>query len=113
MFGTTESEIIDSELPRKADESESANPEQLIDMYEPEPNEESTGTFEPKPTMRGRRYPLRERRAPTTYASQYILLIDEGEPECYDEAITDEHKEKWLSAMQDEKDSCIRITPTT
>ena len=32
-------------------------------------------------------------------------MTDEGEPECYDEAIADEHKEKWLSAMQDEMDS--------
>ena len=44
--------------------------------------------------MSGRRYPFKERRAPTTYASQYILLTDEGEPECYDEAIADEHREK-------------------
>ena len=105
--------MIDSELPRNEDESDSSNSEQPIDMNEPQPNEESPGLFEPEPTTRGRRYPLRERRAPTTYVSQYILLTDEGEPECYDEAITDEHKEKWLSAMQDEKDSCIRITPTT
>ena len=32
-------------------------------------------------------------------------MPNEGEPECYDEAITDEHKEKWLSAMQNEMDS--------
>ena len=31
-------------------------------------------------------------------------MIDEGESECYDEAISDEHKEKWWSAMQDEMD---------
>ena len=71
----------------------------------PMPNEESAGTSELEPTTRGRRYPLRERRALITYVSQYILLTDEGEPECYDEAIADEHKEKWLSAMQDEMDS--------
>ena len=32
-------------------------------------------------------------------------MIDEGEPECYDEAIADKHKGKWLRAMQDEMDS--------
>ena len=37
--------------------------------------------------------------------SQYVLLIDEGEPECYEEAMIDVHKEKWYSAMQDEMDS--------
>ena len=97
--------MIDSELPRNEDESESTNPKQLIDMYEPEPNKELAGTFKPKPTTGGRRYPLREKRAPTTYASEYILLTDEGELECYDGAIADKHKEKWLSAMQDEMDS--------
>ena len=32
-------------------------------------------------------------------------MIDESEPECNDEAIVDEHREKWLSAMQDDMDS--------
>ena len=44
-------------------------------------------------------------KAPTAYASLYILLTDEGEPECYNEAIADEHKVKWLSTMQDEMKS--------
>ena len=74
-------------------------------MHEPKPNEESVETPEPEPTMEGRRYPLKERRAPTRYTNQYVLLIDEGGPECYDEAIVDEHKEKWLSAMQEEIES--------
>ena len=68
-------------------------------------NEESAITFEPESTEGGRRYPLRERRAPIRYSSQYGLLTDEGELECYEETITEEHKEKWLSAMQDEMDS--------
>ena len=68
----------------------------------PVPNEESAGTSELEPRTGGRRYPPRERGALTTYASQYILLTNEGDPECYDEAIADEHKEKWLSAIQDE-----------
>ena len=97
--------MMDSELPTNADEPESKNPEQLIDMYEPEPNEELAGTSEPEPTTGGRRYPLKERRAPTTHVSQYILMTDEGDPECYDETIADKHKEKWLSTMQDEMDS--------
>ena len=59
--------MIDSELPRNEDESESANFDKPIDRYEPEPNEELVGTFKPEPITGGRRYPLRERRAPTTY----------------------------------------------
>ena len=71
----------------------------------PVPNEESAGTFKPEPTTGGRRYPLRERKAPIQYSSQYIPLKDEGEAECYEKAMADEHKEKWLGAMQDEIDS--------
>ena len=55
-------------------------------------------------TTGGRRYPLRERRAPTTQASQYMLLTDEGELEFYEEAMADKQKERWLSAVQDEMD---------
>ena len=55
--------------------------------------------------MSGRRYPLRERKAPITYASQYVLLADDSEPECYEEAIADESREKWLNAMQEEMES--------
>ena len=62
-------------------------------------------TSERERTTSGRRYPLRETKAPPTYANQYILLTDESEPECYEEAIADEHREKWLSTMQDEMES--------
>ena len=51
------------------------------------------------------RYPLKQRRAPSRYASQYVLLTNEDEPECYEEAMEDEQKEKWQNAMQDEIDS--------
>ena len=73
--------------------------EMPIDVHEPELREELAETSEREPTMSGRRYPLKERKAPTTYASQYILVIDEGKPKCYNEAIVDEHREKWLSAV--------------
>ena len=63
-----------------------------IDKQNPEQREELAETSGKEPTMSGRRYPLRERKAPITYASQYILLTDDGEPECYEEAIADESK---------------------
>ena len=37
--------------------------------------------------------------------NEYVLLIDKGEPECYKEAMKDEHKDKWIEAMQDEMKS--------
>ena len=50
-----------------------------------------------------RRYPHRQRKVSSRYpASQYVLLIDIGEPECYEEAMTCVHKEKWYNAMQEE-----------
>ena len=52
------------------------------------------------------RYPFMQRKASSRYpASQYVLLTDEGEPECYEEAMTNVYKEKWNNAMQDEMDS--------
>ncbi|GKF08356.1 putative RNA-directed DNA polymerase, partial [Tanacetum coccineum] len=38
-------------------------------------------------------------------ANKYVLLIDGGEPECYAEAMEDEHKKEWFDAMQDEMKS--------
>lgn len=37
--------------------------------------------------------------------SEYVLLTDGGEPESYDEALDDEHKDKWFGAMDEEMDS--------
>ena len=37
----------------------------------------------------------------------YLLLIDDGEPECYDEALRDENSNKWELAMKDEMDSLL------
>jgi len=36
---------------------------------------------------------------------EYVLLTDGGEPDSFEEAIDDEHKEKWIEAMQDEMKS--------
>ncbi|GJU85033.1 putative RNA-directed DNA polymerase [Tanacetum coccineum] len=38
-------------------------------------------------------------------ANEYVLLTDGGEPECYAEAMEDEHKKEWFDAMQDEMKS--------
>lgn len=37
--------------------------------------------------------------------SEYVLLTDGGEPESYDEALEDEHKDMWFGAMDEEMDS--------
>ncbi|GJT73746.1 retrovirus-related pol polyprotein from transposon TNT 1-94, partial [Tanacetum coccineum] len=41
-------------------------------------------------------------------ANEYVLLTDGGEPECYAEAMEDEHKKEWFDAMQDEMKSLLK-----
>jgi hypothetical protein len=48
----------------------------------------------------------RDRHPSTRYSvDEYVLLTDGGEPECYAEAMEDEHKSEWVDAMQDEMKS--------
>ena len=45
----------------------------------------------------------RVRQPSTRYPSdQYVLLTDGGEPESFKDAMDNEHKRKWIGAMQDE-----------
>ena len=37
----------------------------------------------------------------------YLLLVDYGEPECYEEAIQVDTKNKWEQGMKDEMDSLV------
>ena len=54
----------------------------------------------------GRRYTLRERRAPDRFTDEErVLITDEGELESFEEAMNDTHSRKWLSVMQEEMDS--------
>ena len=51
----------------------------------------------------------RNTRPPHRYSPtlNYLLLIDGGEPKCYDEALQDENSSKWELAMKDEMDSLL------
>ncbi|RVX00309.1 Retrovirus-related Pol polyprotein from transposon TNT 1-94 [Vitis vinifera] len=48
-------------------------------------------------------------RPPQCYSPilNYLLLTDDGEPKCYDEALQDENSSKWELAMKDEMDSLL------
>ena len=48
-------------------------------------------------------------RPPQRYspALNYLLLIDGGEPKCYDEALQGENSNKWVLAMKDEMNSSL------
>ncbi|KAJ0796583.1 putative RNA-directed DNA polymerase [Helianthus annuus] len=55
------------------------------------------------PTFVPLRRSTRDRHPSTRFsADEYVLLSDGGEPECYTEAMEDEHKREWFEAMQDE-----------
>ncbi|GJZ78164.1 retrovirus-related pol polyprotein from transposon TNT 1-94 [Tanacetum coccineum] len=48
----------------------------------------------------------RDHHPSTRYsAHEYVLLTDGREPECYAEAMEDEHKKEWFEAMEDEMNS--------
>lgn len=68
----------------------------------PEVIEEEPRTPEPRRSTRTSR--PTQRYSPSLY---YLLLTDNGEPECYDEAIQLEDSVKWESAMKDEMDSLM------
>ena len=113
LVDTTEYELVDSKQPTNTYESESDDLQRLIEayesepidlqqptnMYEPEPSEELVDTSKLEPNMGGRIYPLRQRKAPFRYSNQYVLLTDEDEPECYEEAMVEEHEEKRQRVM--------------
>ena len=72
-------------------------------MYGAENDVEPTETTETEPTSELRVYPFRQRKVSSRYpASEYVLLTDEGEPECYEETMQDVHKREWYNVMQDE-----------
>lgn len=39
---------------------------------------------------------------------EYVMLTDNGEPSFYEEAMSDQHKDQWLEAMQDEINSLYK-----
>ncbi|KAL6208160.1 hypothetical protein ACLB2K_019111 [Fragaria x ananassa] len=48
----------------------------------------------------------RERRISRRYPpEEFVTLTNGGEPESYEEALTDDHKGDWLEAMQEEMQS--------
>ena len=67
---------------------------------DPESDSDEEEILEPVAESQGRRYPLRERRAPQRFPdAEHVLLTDEGEPKSFEEAKDDTHSRKWLSAM--------------
>ena len=77
--------------------------QQQIDAHESESEDGLVEETDSESVVEERRYPRRKRKTSSWYPrSQYILLTYEGEPKCYEEVMTDIHKEKWYNAMQEE-----------
>ena len=73
---------------------------------DPESDSNEEPIEEPVAENQGRRYDLRERRAPRRFPDEErVLLTNVGEPESFEETRIDTHSRKWLSVMQDEMDS--------
>ena len=74
------------------------------DTHEPEQQEEIVipETAEEQHLRRT----TRVRRPSSKYPSEeYVTLTDEGEPQCFQEAMKDPYRNKWLQAMQEEMNS--------
>ncbi|KAL4323581.1 hypothetical protein GQ457_11G003910 [Hibiscus cannabinus] len=81
--------------------STEANEDQPIETIGPEVAPEPEVTPQPK-----LRRPVRERRPSNRYSPlEYVIVVNEGEPQSFDQAMEDDHKEEWLKAMQEEMQS--------
>ena len=87
--------------PAKQDgrEAGDAANDQMIDG----PVDDAANDEEEAPTLRRS---TRERRTSKRYPpDEFVTLTEGGEPETYEEALTDDHKGEWLEAMQEEMQS--------
>jgi len=98
------------------DSTQDASPEASSDQGGDQPPEHSDGDVDEDveiddPPVEGQqqeqlRRTSRVPRLSSRYSPhEYLLLTDGGEPSCYEEALSDQHKDQWLDAMQDEMNS--------
>ncbi|KAK9045626.1 hypothetical protein V6N11_051535 [Hibiscus sabdariffa] len=78
--------------------STEANEDQPIETIGPKVTLEPEVT--PQPELRRS---VHERRPSNRYPPlEYVIVVNEGEPQSFDQAMEDDHKEEWLKAMQEE-----------
>ena len=70
-------------------------PEQPVEQAAPQPPIESELRRSTRQRRPSERYPPHE----------YVMFTDEGEPQSYQEAVSHEHNEEWMDAMQEEMNS--------
>ncbi|KAJ9560716.1 hypothetical protein OSB04_005876 [Centaurea solstitialis] len=82
---------IDADVPEQTEMDAEAHPELPVPGM---------------PSLIPLRRSTRDRHPSSRYSvDEYVVLTDGGEPECYAEAMEDEHKKEWVEAMQDEMTS--------
>ncbi|RDX69198.1 hypothetical protein CR513_51722, partial [Mucuna pruriens] len=70
---------------------------------EQEMSQDENPSDAPEPPLVQLRKSNRQRQSSTRYPSdEYVTLTDGEEPECYQETMESEERQKWLDAMQDE-----------
>jgi len=78
------------------DGTEGASSSQGDDQSSEDEDADVDDTLE-EPQQEQLRRTSRVRRPSSVYPPhEYLLLIDAGEPSCYEEAMSDEHKNHWL-----------------
>ena len=87
------------------DDTEGASSSQGDDQSSEDEDADVDDTLE-EPQQEQLRRTSRVRRPSSRYPPhEYLLLTDAGELSCYEEAMSDEHKNHWLEAMEDEMNS--------
>lgn len=109
-MGSRTDDSIDSEIVPPTEVPEQVGDENQIEQQDavdaPIDDEDELPAPEAPASFQLRRS-SRVRQPSTRYSSDIyeINFTDNGEPECYAEAVEDEHKEEWIEAMQDEMKS--------
>ncbi|KAL4325786.1 hypothetical protein GQ457_11G029520 [Hibiscus cannabinus] len=92
---------VENNDPPTEESSTEANEDQPIETIGPEVAPEPEVT--PQPELRRS---VRERRPSNRYPPlEHVIVVNEGEPQSFDQAMEDDHKEEWLKAMQEEMKS--------
>ncbi|KAL4281928.1 hypothetical protein GQ457_03G023330 [Hibiscus cannabinus] len=103
-------ETIEEQNAENQDENnDSPTDESSIEANEDQPIETIGPKVAPEPEVTPQpelRRSVRERRPSNRYPPlEYVIVVNEGEPQSFDQAMEDDHKEQWLKAMQEEMQS--------
>lgn len=85
---------VEAQVGQNATDVDQNGVDDVVDVQQPDT------TVPPRRSERTRERSVRY--SPNEYVLNYVLLTDGGEPDCYEEAMKSEEKNKWVGAMDDE-----------